>query len=115
MRQLATLSLEYKEAFLSNSTMWSLGNLVRCVLEAGVSPDSRTGHLFRPVLLVAAGKGALPAVKALLAVRTSSWRTTRKASLLSTLLLSMDACLVCSSSSPPGRTQTRKASWELHR
>jgi ankyrin repeat protein len=68
VRQLAAESLDYKEVFLNNSTMWGHGNLVRCALEAGVSPDTtseeETGST--PVLVVAAQYGATASMKALL-------------------------------------------------
>ena len=41
--QLSAQPPAYKAAFLMNSTIWGLANLVRCALEAGVSPDSRRG------------------------------------------------------------------------
>jgi ankyrin repeat protein len=68
VRQLAALPLECKERFLKNFIVAGLGNLVRCALEAGVSPDTtggeETGSL--PVLLLAAQFGLTHALKALL-------------------------------------------------
>ena len=62
----------YREMFLSNCTILRLQNLVRCALEAQVSPDTRTkegpgSDDYVPVLIVAACRGATPALKALLA------------------------------------------------
>ena len=67
--QLAVQSLAYKESFLLSSATWGLGNLVRCALEAQVSVNTTTNDASNclPVLLVAAGYGAVPALKALLA------------------------------------------------
>ena len=68
VRQLAAESLEYKEMILNNSCIWGLGNLVRCALEAQVSPDLMVGETRgTPVLVLAATYGATPALKALLA------------------------------------------------
>jgi ankyrin repeat protein len=68
-RRLATGSLDYKESFIYFSTNWGLGNLVRCALQAGVSPDTttdaETGSM--PMVAVAALEDAVPALKALLA------------------------------------------------
>jgi ankyrin repeat protein len=68
-RQLSTQPLAYKHAFLFNSTIAGLGHLVRCALEAGVSPDTTTGAETGsfPSLVLAAEHGAVPALKALLA------------------------------------------------
>ena len=67
--QLAGQSPAYQVAFLDNITMWALGNLFRCVLEAGVSPDSTNDEArgSAPMLLVAARHDASRALKALLA------------------------------------------------
>jgi ankyrin repeat protein len=64
--QLAAGSLDYQEAVLVNTCIWGLGNLVRCALEAGVSPDT-SDDTSTPVLLLAAHLDAAPALKALLA------------------------------------------------
>ena len=66
--QLFSESLGYKNAFLTRSTFLGLGNLVRCALVAGVSPDLRTSEARSvPLLVVASHRGATPALKALLA------------------------------------------------
>jgi ankyrin repeat protein len=69
VRQLSVASLEYKRVFLHNNTLDGLGNLVRCALEAGVSPDTTSGEETgcMPVLVIAAEYGATHALKALLA------------------------------------------------
>jgi ankyrin repeat protein len=69
VRQLAAQPLDYNEKFLRSCTIYGLGNLVRCALEAGVSPDTTSGEEkgSAPVLVVAAHFGATPALKALLA------------------------------------------------
>jgi ankyrin repeat protein len=68
VRQLSVASLQYKEAFLNNNTLDGLGNLVRCALEAGMSPDATSGEEngSTPVLVTAALQGTTPALKALL-------------------------------------------------
>ena len=51
-----------------NSTALGLGNLVRCALEAQVSPDTTIDDVSTPcVLVLAAAHGATRALKALLA------------------------------------------------
>jgi ankyrin repeat protein len=66
--QLSAQSLLYKEAFLFRSTFLGLGNLVRCALEVGASPDTTTGEETgsTPVLVTASEFGATHALKALL-------------------------------------------------
>jgi hypothetical protein len=54
VRQLAAQSLPYKESFVANSSLNGLGNLVRCALEAGVSPDTTTGSQSKSLLRPAA-------------------------------------------------------------
>jgi ankyrin repeat protein len=69
VRQLAAQPLTYKNAFLFISTLRGLGSLVRCALEAGVSPDTTSGDekWSMPVLVLAAEHGYAPALKSLLA------------------------------------------------
>jgi ankyrin repeat protein len=69
VRQLSTQPLTYKHAFLFKSTFLGLEHLVRCALEAGVSPDTTTGTEAGsvPMLVLAAQEGFVPALKALLA------------------------------------------------
>ena len=71
VRHLSAESLECKEVFLGNSCIDGLGNLVRCALEAQVSPNTRVedgddGER-SPVVVLAAYYGGIPALKALLA------------------------------------------------
>jgi hypothetical protein len=68
VRQLTAESLEYKKLFLIHSSIYGLGHLVRCALEAGASPDTTSGEETgsTPVLVAAAQLGATPALKALL-------------------------------------------------
>jgi hypothetical protein len=117
VRQLAAGSLDYKGTFLNNSCVWGLGNLVRCALEAGVSPDTtadeETGST--PVLVVAAQRGAVPALNALLAVGVNIELADRNGALPSYGPPSRATCRVCSSFSTLGRTQTRKTGWETQR
>ena len=65
--QLEKQNQEYKVDFLTRSTMWDLGNLVRCALEAKISADTKTDEQFgvSPMLVVAAFHGSLRALKAL--------------------------------------------------
>ena len=69
VRQIAAAPLEYKEAVLINTTIWGLGNLVRCALEAQASPnetsDESTGCT--PLLSAAGQLGHTSALKSLLA------------------------------------------------
>ena len=66
--QLAEQSAAFKVAFFMHSTCWDLGNLVRCALEAKISPDVKTDDEgARPMLMVAAQYGSIRALKALLA------------------------------------------------
>ena len=70
--QIAAASAPHKRWLLHNSAVMGLGHLVRCALEAKMSPDTLTGdvssgHDTRPILCVATQPGALPALKALLA------------------------------------------------
>ena len=68
VRQLAAQPLAYKEAFFFRTTIWGLGNLVRCALGAHVSPDTRGGRTgSTPMCAVAATVGAAPILQALLA------------------------------------------------
>ena len=59
-------SLEYKTSFLFRFISRGLGNLVRCALEAQMSPNTKT-ESGTPILVHAALRGAVPALKALLA------------------------------------------------
>jgi ankyrin repeat protein len=69
VRQLAAQPVDYQKVFLAIGAFWGQGNLVRCALEAGVSPDTTTDAETgsTPVLVAAAQQGATPALKALLA------------------------------------------------
>ena len=48
VRQLSAEPLLVKEAFLQNTTVWGLGNLVRCALEAGLPPNFITNGVRPP-------------------------------------------------------------------
>ena len=69
VKQLAArLETTYPTSFLNNSTAWGLGNLVRCALEAGVSPETLAGEEGgMPILVQASVVGATAPLKALLA------------------------------------------------
>ena len=67
--QLAEQTEEYRTGFFVRSTFWDLGNLVRCVLEAKISADTKTDEQFgvSPMLVVAAFFGSLRALTVLVA------------------------------------------------
>ena len=111
--QLSAQSLAYKTFILNSSCVWGLGNLVRCALEAQVSPETRT--LDVPVLVLAAHHGATPALKALLVGGANKEQTDNRGFTASPWPLDRDTCRVCNSFSTPGRTQTRKRVWVIHR
>ena len=65
--QLSKLSLSTKEDYLMNSLLWDLPHLVRCLIEAELSPDARVGEYNGTALHVTARNGRTRALKALLA------------------------------------------------
>ena len=67
--QLAAETLLYKAEFLENCCVWGLGNLVRCALEAQMSPDTKAEEVngSTPVLVAAAFFGSSRALEVLLA------------------------------------------------
>jgi ankyrin repeat protein len=68
VRQLSERPIQQREALLICSAVNGHGNLVRCALAAGVSPNTRTARASHPpVLVVAAEYGNTPALKCLLA------------------------------------------------
>ena len=68
LQQLATFSLEDREAYLYDCAAFNTSNLVRCVLESGVAVDARAGQeRSRTSLMRAADSGSADALKALLA------------------------------------------------
>ena len=64
--QLAEQTAAYKDQFIYAATFWDLGNLVRCALEAKISPDTKTDYEGTPMLVAAAQHDSIHALKALL-------------------------------------------------
>ena len=66
--QLSSLSLEslVKKNILVNAVLWGLPNIVRCALEAKISPNSRGDVTSRPILVEAAFIGSARILKLLL-------------------------------------------------
>jgi ankyrin repeat protein len=67
VNKLAKQTVDCKTSLLINCSYWGLGNLVRCLLEAGVSPDTMKGDSTPVLIIAAAEEGTASAVKALLA------------------------------------------------
>ena len=65
--QLSKLSLATKKDYLMNSLLWDLPYLVRCLIEAELSPDARVGGRNGTALHVAARNECTRALRALLA------------------------------------------------
>jgi ankyrin repeat protein len=68
VEQLSKKTQAYKTSYLHHSTMLDLGNLVRCAMQAQISPDTiaDTGDHYQPMLVVGARNGSIRAVRALL-------------------------------------------------
>ena len=66
--QLSAQSAACQASFFNNSCIWGLGNLVRCGLEAKISPDTKTGEESHaaPMIMVAVQHGNTNVLKALL-------------------------------------------------
>lgn len=111
VKQLAArLETTYPTSFLNNSTAWGLGNLVRCALEAGVSPETLAGEEGgMPILVQASVVGATALLKALLAAGANTELADKAGSPPLPGPLSTGSWRVCSSFSTLGRTQTRKS------
>ena len=66
--RLAAQPPEYQRKFLINSTVWGLGNLVRCALEAQLSPDTADeSPKSSPLLYIASSRGHTRVLRVLLA------------------------------------------------
>ena len=55
-----------KSAYMNNSILWGYSNIVRCLLEAGVSANVRAGEQQKPALVTAAIEGSATIVRMLL-------------------------------------------------
>ena len=60
VRQMREESQHNKKVYMCNCTIWGLANLVRCAIEAGVTPETRFPDARRRQCLLALRRRATP-------------------------------------------------------